>query len=59
MRIQAMPEFNLDQIIKNSTIEAIQNALAFTKGNKSKAASLLGITRPTLYDLMAKFGIDK
>jgi two-component system NtrC family response regulator len=54
-----MPEFNLDQIIKASTIEAIQNALAFTKGNKSKAASLLGITRPTLYDLMAKFGIDK
>jgi two-component system NtrC family response regulator len=27
-------------------------------GNISKAAELLGITRPTLYDLMNKYGLS-
>ena len=36
--------------------EAVQQALAITAGNVSQAAELLGITRPTLYDLMEKYG---
>ncbi len=38
---------------------AIQQALARTEGNLSRVADLLGITRPTLYDLLEKLGFDK
>jgi two-component system NtrC family response regulator len=31
-------------------------ALALSSGNVSQAADLLGVTRPTLYDLMEKYG---
>lgn len=34
--------------------DAVQRALALTAGNVSKAAELLGVTRPTLYDLMER-----
>jgi two-component system NtrC family response regulator len=34
--------------------EAIRQALAVAAGNLSRAAELLGITRPTLYDLLEK-----
>ena len=34
--------------------EAIRQALAIAGSNLSRAADLLGITRPTLYDLMEK-----
>jgi two-component system NtrC family response regulator len=37
--------------------ETIELALAEAAGNISKAAELLGITRPTLYDLMEECGI--
>ena len=33
---------------------AVQRALALTGGNIAKAAELLGVTRPTLYDLMER-----
>jgi two-component system NtrC family response regulator len=36
---------------------AIRQALAASSGNLSRAAELLGITRPTLYDLLDKHGI--
>ena len=38
--------------------EAVRQALAVTRGNLSRAAELLGITRPTLYDLIEKLGIE-
>ena len=34
--------------------EAVQRALALAGGNLSKAAELLGVTRPTLYDLLER-----
>ena len=39
--------------------ELIDNAVTRNNGNLTRAASELGISRPTLYDLMEKFGIEK
>jgi two-component system NtrC family response regulator len=36
---------------------AVSRALAHSDGSIAQAAELLGITRPTLYDLMAKIGL--
>ena len=36
----------------------IKDALLNNSGNISKTAKELGISRPTLYDLMAKYGLD-
>ena len=38
--------------------QAVRQALAVARGNLSRAADLLGITRPTLYDLVDKHQID-
>lgn len=42
-----------------SDTQAIRVALAAAGGKITRAADLLGITRPTLYDLMEKLGIAK
>ena len=39
--------------------ELLAKALARNSGNLSKAAQELGVSRPTLYDLMEKFDIPK
>jgi two-component system NtrC family response regulator len=39
--------------------ELLLKALTRNEGNLTKAATDLGVSRPTLYDLMAKFGIPK
>jgi len=49
--------FNLRQARENAERIAITRALANTDGSIAQAAELLGITRPTLYDLMAKIGL--
>ena len=48
---------NLRQARENAERLAIGQALARSEGNIAQAAELLGITRPTLYDLMAKTGM--
>lgn len=45
---------NLDDLER----QAILSALAQTHGNKKKAAQLLGIQRPTLYNKMKRYAID-
>jgi two-component system NtrC family response regulator len=48
---------NLRQARENAERQAITRALAQTDHSVAQAAELLGITRPTLYDLMAKVGL--
>jgi two-component system NtrC family response regulator len=49
---------NLRSARQRAESDAIRQALAVASGNLSKAAELLGITRPTLYDLLDKNGIN-
>jgi two-component system NtrC family response regulator len=48
---------NLRQARENAERQAISRALASCDGSIAQAAELLGITRPTLYGLMAKIGV--
>ncbi|MGH8282735.1 MAG: PEP-CTERM-box response regulator transcription factor [Gammaproteobacteria bacterium] len=49
----------LQQARAEAEKRAIQRALILAKGKLSRVADLLGVTRPTLYDLMDKLGISK
>jgi two-component system, NtrC family, response regulator len=49
---------NLREVRQNAESKAIRVALTKSYGNISKAAELLGITRPTLYDLLNKYGMS-
>jgi len=51
------PVLNLRVVRQVAETQAIKDALSRTAGNVSKTAELLGITRPTLYDLMEKYEI--
>ena len=44
----------LREVRQRAETEAVQRALAIAGGNISKAAELLGVSRPTLYDLMGR-----
>ncbi len=52
------PSVNLREVRRDAETRAIRNALAHAAGNISRAAQLLGVTRPTLYDLLEKYGIQ-
>lgn len=49
--------FNLREVRDNAERMSILRALNYSNGNVSRAAELLGITRPTLYNLMEKLDI--
>jgi two-component system NtrC family response regulator len=48
---------NLREVRARAESEAVRQALAVTHGNVSRTAELLGVTRPTLYDLLDKLGL--
>ncbi len=50
--------FNLKKVRETAERKALQRALSQAAGNISHAAKLLGISRPTLYDLMRQNGDD-
>jgi two-component system NtrC family response regulator len=48
---------SLKEIRARTERQAVQQALMMVDGNITRAAEILGITRPTLYDLMQRYGI--
>ena len=52
---QHSTSINLREVREQAEKEAIQHALNITMNNVSKTADLLGVSRPTLYDLMKKY----
>jgi two-component system NtrC family response regulator len=53
----ALP-LNLKQVRDEAEKKAVTRALSRSDQNLAQAARLLGISRPTLYSLLEKFGID-
>ena len=49
--------FNLREIRDNAERQAIVRALGHVGGKISQAADLLGVSRPTMYDLIRKFNL--
>ncbi|MGD8569425.1 MAG: PEP-CTERM-box response regulator transcription factor [Gammaproteobacteria bacterium] len=52
-----VPELSLRVVRENAERSAIITAMARADNNISHAADLLGVSRPTLYDLLKKFNI--
>ncbi len=50
---------NLRQVRDEAERRAVVRVLARTNGNIARAADILGISRPSLYDLMNRFGLKK
>ncbi len=54
----AIEKFSLKEARRQIETRCIQRALNECKGNVSLAAKMLGVTRPTLYDLLRKYDIN-
>jgi two-component system NtrC family response regulator len=50
---------NLRQVRDEAEKRAVVQAIARVNGNLSKAADLLGVSRPTLYELMRRLGLKE
>ena len=51
------PLLNLREVRRAAEKQAVTRVLARADGNMSKAADMLGISRPTLYELLERFGL--
>lgn len=49
--------FNLREVREWAEKRAIQRAMSYTESNVSRTADLLGVTRPTLYNMMKKYSL--
>jgi two-component system, NtrC family, response regulator len=56
-RTQGESLFNLREVRARAERQVITQVLAIVDGNISRAAELLGMTRPTLYDLMDRYSL--
>ncbi len=56
--ISNIDSYNLKEIRESAERSVIQKALRNTGGKIAPAAELLGVSRPTLYDLIQKLGIE-
>jgi two-component system NtrC family response regulator len=54
---EELATFNLREIRDRSDRQAVVRALNHVGGKVSRAAELLGVSRPTMYDLLRKFGL--
>ena len=52
------PHLNLREVRTRAERLAVRQAMALAENNISRASELLGITRPTLYDLLEKLGLS-
>ena len=50
-------QMNLREVRESAERAAIQRSLSLHDGNISQAAEALGVSRPTLYDLLNKYGL--
>jgi two-component system NtrC family response regulator len=55
--VEANEPINLRQVRDEAGYSALIKAIARSDGNIARAAEMLGISRPTLYDLMSRHGI--
>jgi len=51
--------FNLRQVREEAERTAVLKVIARTNGNIARAAEILGVSRPSLYDLLGRFGLKK
>jgi two-component system NtrC family response regulator len=56
VQVESQP-FALREVREMAERKAIQRALSYTDSNVSRTADLLGVTRPTLYNLMKKHNL--
>ena len=57
--VEDLSALNLRQVREDAERRAVLRVLARTNGNIARASEVLGVSRPTLYDLMNRFGIKK
>jgi two-component system NtrC family response regulator len=55
--MQETPQLNLREVRDQAEKHAVLRALGRVNGNLSKAADLLGVSRPTLYELIHRLGL--
>lgn len=56
---EALEALNLRVVREEAERRAVVRVMARVNGNVARAAEVLGISRPTLYDLMNRFGLKK
>ena len=54
-----LEHLNLRQVREDAERRAVVRVLARTNGNIARAADVLGVSRPSLYDLMNRFGLRR
>ena len=56
--VGATQSLNLREVRERAELDAVRQAMVKTGGNVSRAAGLLGVSRPTLYDLLERHSLQ-